>query len=316
MNRKYFPIFAALVASAAILSGCGKSHTHQLADNWEVDLNNHWMVCTECKETAEKGAHTPDESDTCTVCGAQILDWGDAKSVYLFKEDGNLLKSADYDESGKLITETVCEYTYNSDGEPASSVTKVDGTVTEETVYTTVDGESIISRYTIYMDDGSKSAGDYDEYGNVTHTTYYDADGNITATDDSEYALSADGEWYEAKCTETEADGSKRTGEYAENGDQTALTSYDADNNIVYSIRWEYSYDENGNRQSINCYFNDKLMSESIYATQTTADGSVTYPETTTEYDDDGGKTVTVRDADDNIISQTRYDPNGNVIPE
>lgn len=208
------------------------------------------------------------------------------------------MKMADYDQDGNVVTETVCTCEHDSDGLLTRSTTTTDGVLVEECTYTAVDGESVIVRSISYMDDGTQFTNDYDAYGNVIRLVSYDAEGNVNFQSASEYALSADGAWYAAKCTSTEADGTVSVGIFSENGDQTGWTLYDAD----------------GHWQIMKSYCNDVLTEEAIYQTVVSDDFSTTFPETVTGYNEDGSKTVTVYDADDNIVTQTECDANGGVI--
>lgn len=314
MQRNYRSLLVGCTVIAALLSGCAGGHTHQTSGAWETDLAEHWQICADCGEEVEKGAHTMDDSDTCTVCGTQVVDWGDSKSLYQFSESGDPLRFTDYDADGNVLTETIYEYEYDADGNLLRSSTVTDGVLTDESAYATVNGERVVCEYISYLEDGSKSVGYYDENGNITRSVFYDAEGNVDLQTDSEYALSAEGEWYEAVCTTTEADGSRYISEFSENGDQTGAAYYDAEGTLVYRENWVYTYTEDGNWQTMAHYFDDVLTGDTVYATVTTEDGSMTYPETVTEYGEDGTKTVTVYNENDEIVSQTHYDANGAVI--
>lgn len=314
MQKKYLAILMACIAALALLSGCA-GHTHQpSSDTWEADFDQHWQVCADCGQRMNEGKHSLDDSDTCTVCGAQPVDWGDSKSVYQFNKNGDPLKMVDYDADGNIITESIYTYEYDADGNLTRSTATTDGVLTEESLYTLVDGESVISQLISYLEDGSKVINDYDAYENSIRMSSYDADGKLTMQSDFEYAQTADGQWYEAKCSTTEADGTKSVSEYNEDHDQISLLRYATDGSLTDSYVWDYSYDADGNWQSMKYYCNDTLCAETIYATATTESGSTTYPETVTEYHEDGSKTVTVYSENDEILSQTHYDANGNVI--
>jgi len=56
------------------------------------------------------------------------------------------------------------------------------------------------------------------------------------------------------------------------------------------------------------------LTEELIYTTVTDEDGWMNYPGTVIEYHDDGSKTVTEYDENDNVISETKYDAAGNIV--
>lgn len=109
MKKQIVSVLLTCAMMAAILSGCGQDHVHQTTDTWDVNLTSHWKICTDCGETAEEDAHTLDEADQCTVCGAQIIDYGDSKSLYLDNDNGDMLKMADYDQNGNVMTETICQ---------------------------------------------------------------------------------------------------------------------------------------------------------------------------------------------------------------
>lgn len=314
MRKNHRSLLAACGVIAMLLTGCAGGHTHQASDIWEADPDSHWKTCSDCGQVLEKGAHTPDDSDICTVCNAQVIDWGYSKSVYQFNEYGECTRAAEYDEGGALTAETVCTYEYDADGNLLYCATAVDGVLEDETNYTLIGGESTIREYVYYMDDGTKSVSAYDENGNITLTVFYDADGNEYSRTESEYALSADGMWYETVNRSTEADGSVYVMEFSEMGDQTGSTRYDAEGNFLWRESWAYTYDENGNWETMQYYYNDVLTKETVYATVTTEDGSMTYPETVTEYEESGAKTVTVYDENDQILRQTQYDAAGKVI--
>lgn len=103
MQKKHL-ILAAACAAAMLLAGCAESHTHVAADGWTADTQRHWQSCTECGKNMNKGAHTLDDASICTVCGAEIVDWGDSKSVYQFTAQGDPLRMADYDASGRVVS--------------------------------------------------------------------------------------------------------------------------------------------------------------------------------------------------------------------
>lgn len=305
---------AACAAITMLLTGCAGSHTHQTSGTWEADLKEHWQSCSDCGKKLDKGAHTLDEFERCAICGAEVVDWGDSQSLYQYTERGELLRISDYDASGKTVTETVFTYEYDTDGNLLHSSTLVDGVLVDAYTYTVVNGESIVSEYIDYLEDGSRSVNDYDENGNGVRSVFYNSEGEVDLRTESEYALSSNGEWYEAVCTTTEADGSSFVMEFSEHGDQTGSTRYDAEGNLVYREAWAYTYDEDGNWQTMRSYYNDLLVSETIFATVIAEDSSMTYPETVTEYEEGGAKTVTVYDENGETVRQTRYDASGKAV--
>lgn len=314
MYKKTLSILLAGVLTLTAFSACSEKHTHLSNDPWEFDLSNHWKTCAECEEHFDEGSHSLDEDNNCTVCGTQIIDWGDTKSAYLFNEDGDPVNLSDYDADGNLVSQTITRYTYDDNGNLTHSITTIDGTVTEENSYTTANGETVLSQNVNYWEDGSKSVSDYDANENAVRVTSYGTSGEMEWQDDYEYALAADGEWYEVKCTEVSTDGSKIVSEQNENGNQTHVVHYDVDGSVIFDRAWEYTYDDEGQWQVVKYYESGVLSTESVYKTAATEDGTVTYPETVTAYNEDGTTTVTAYDENDNILQQTTYDADGNEI--
>ena len=312
MKHKY--ILFLLACILAVFTGCTPKHVHTPCDIWQVDATSHRMVCTDCNEILEEAAHTPDEDGICAVCTCQIQDFGDFISLYYHDAHENPLKIAEYSATGEVYTETVYQYQYDENGNVLHSKVTVDGVLTEENEYMVVDEESLLRKLTSYMEDGSKFSNEYDEHGNVIRLITYDTEGNNIHQADSEYTQLVDGAWYESKCTYSEIDGSKTVGEYDAQGNSTSITAYDAQGNLESTQTWEYVYTDGDRKVSEKHYIDGQLVEELLYKTVETEDYSVNFPETVTQYNDDGSKTVTVYDENDEIVSQTNYDSEGNVI--
>lgn len=227
--------FVLAVAMAASLTACAEKHTHS-AEGWELNAREHWQIC-ECGEAINTAAHSLDENSKCSVCGAEIWDFGDFVDVHT-----------------------------------------------------------------------------YTQYGDSLRITSYDADGSVASETWSEYGFTADGESYETKNTMIDADGIKYIGEYNEQRDMTAWFCYDADGNLVTEERYEFEYDTEGRKQVKRAYVSGTLTQELIYKLVTEEDGWMNYPGTVIDYHDDGSKTVTEYDENDEIISATTYDAAGNVM--
>lgn len=287
-------------------------HSHTESEDWVVDSVSHWKTCEGCDEKLQSGNHTLNDESKCTVCGSELIDWGDYLSIYTYDEHDNPIRMADYDADGKLLTETVYDYEYDSDGNLKKSKETIDGRLNCETEYTVSDGESIEAKYTQYNEDGSYFINEYDGNGNVVKLIDYDAKGNVTLQTDSEYAQNGDGEWYEVSRTEVYADGTKIEAEYNEYGDNTGRTVYDADGNVESTESWEYTYDGNGNKVEMKYYQDGNLSEETLYKTVTDEDYSITYPETITTYNEDGSKTVCVYDENGDLVSEEHYDAEKN----
>ena len=300
--------FALAVAMAASLTACAEKHTHS-AEGWELNAREHWQMC-ECGESINTAAHSLDENSKCSVCGAEIWDFGDFVDVHTYTQYGDSLRITSYDADGNVTSDLRYEYEYDADGNKLLEKYYADGVLMDETVYEA--GTPV--RYTAFYEDGTKTVSEYDENGNIPHSVYYDADGSVASETWSEYAYTADGESYEIKNTMIDADGIKYIGEYNEQRDMTAWFCYDADGNLVTEERYEFEYDTEGRKQVKRAYVSGTLTQELIYKLVTEEDGWMNYPGTVIDYHDDGSKTVTEYDENDEIISATTCDAAGNVM--
>ena len=310
--KKFTAILMALGMIAA-MTACS-SCTHTEVGNWVADAVGHWKVCGECGEKTQTGEHTLNDESKCTVCNSEIMDWDDSASVFTYDEQDNVIRTAEYDADGKLVSETVNEYEYDTNGNILKCKETADGRLNSETDYTVSGGESIPAKFTQYNEDGSKFVNEYDSYGNVIKLIDYDADGNVNMQSNSEYAESSDGEWYEKSATETYSNGTKIEAEYDEHHNTTAKVTYDADGNVTSTEKWEYTYDDNGFITTEKEYVDGVLNTEIVYKIVAEDDGTVSYPETVTSYNEDGSKTVCVYDEENELVSETKYDASGKVI--
>lgn len=311
--KKLFSIIIACVMLLIVMTACS-SHSHTETGNWIADATGHWKQCKDCDEKIQSGNHTLNDESRCTVCNSEVMESDESASVFTFDEHNNILRMAEYDKDGKLLSETVNEYEYDADGNLKKSKEYVDGRLSGETEYTVADGESIPTKMTQYSEDGTKSYNEYDAHGNVTLFIAYEADGTESMKSTSQHAQSGDGEWYESASTETYNDGTKIEAKYNEHGSNTSRVIYDADGKVTSNETWEYTYDDDGNPVTEKAYLDGKLSKETVYKTVTEDDSSFTFPETVTTYDVDGGKTVCVYDENDELISETKYNASGNVI--
>lgn len=297
------------VLAAAVLTACSPKHTHAPAEGWELNAKEHWQLC-ECGEAMNTAAHTLDENSLCSVCGAEIWDFGDSVDVHTYTQYGDPLRSTSYDADGSITSDLRYEYEYDADGNKLLEKYYGDGVLMEETVYEA----GIPVQYTAYYEDGTKTVAEYDENGNIPHSVYYDVDGSVASETWSEFASTADGDSYESKNTMTDADGIKYIGEYNEQGDMTAWLCYDADGSLMTEERYEFEYDTEGRKQVKRSYVNGTLTEELIYTLVTEEDGWMNYPGTVIAYEADGSKTVTEYNENDEIISKMTYDAAGNAV--
>ena len=153
--KKMIAMLMALAMIAA-MTACS-SHTHTEGENWEADSTGHWKVCTECGEKTQAGDHTLNDESKCTVCASDVMKWDDSVSLYTYDAYENIIKMADYDLDGNLLSETVNEYEYDANGNITGVTEYINGNLSGETEYTVSDGESIPVKYTQYNEDGSLS---------------------------------------------------------------------------------------------------------------------------------------------------------------
>ena len=87
----------ALICTLAVIAPAGCSspepaapvHTHAPLEGWDRNATEHWHNC-ECGEKLDTAAHELDDLSSCTVCGSEIIDWGDGTfDVYNYDENGS-----------------------------------------------------------------------------------------------------------------------------------------------------------------------------------------------------------------------------------
>lgn len=187
--------------------------------------------------------------------------------------------------------------------------------------------------------DGSTSVYVYDAFGNTTFSLEYDSEGNLLFTynweytyDDAgnmlteteytdgaisyyaEYALDSEGLPYTAKVFTFFEDGTSDYQEYDQWLNNTLWISYNADDTVLFSIRNEFTCDDNGNVLYQKTYEDDVLTSESEYTFMEGEFGAYTYCSKEITYFEDGSKLITEYDEFYEIISEVFIDANGNPV--
>lgn len=321
MKKKLF--FSALTAAMvmAAVTGCASgepAHTHAPQDGWDRNGTEHWQNCA-CGEKLESAAHTLDDAGVCSVCGSEVLDWGDGTiDVYNYDDAGNYTHQSSFSKGGELLQEYIYEREYDADGNLTLEKVLLDGVLAEEYLYTTDENGTWQSGYVIHYDDGSKTVGGYDVEGNIILTQAYDAAGELEHEARSEFAVSDSGVSYEANCTELYADGTKVYAEYTQYGDHTLREFYAADGTLESSESCEYGYNSEGQRTWVREYENGVLTYEILnYAECSGSDGSWwRYPENTVEYFENGTKMATFYGPDTEAARKTWYNAEGSVVHE
>lgn len=244
-------------------------HTHT-PGGWAADLANHSRVCADCGETMEEDAHTLEE-DVCSICGAEITDWGDCFSLARYDNRGNCILQEEYDPEGNLMTSYVWSYTYDEDGNVVTEQAYENGVLTAEYEYAPgEEGNRYTSKSTSYFEDGSRSYTEFDSFGNTIKEEFWEADGTLSFNAEYEYILDEnddvlvvqqyeDGvlkteteygtyeeeDWtirYAARVTTHLEDGSKQVVEYDSDFNVLSEVLYDGQGQLVdHSVKFDES---------------------------------------------------------------------------
>lgn len=150
----------------------------------------------------------------------------------------------------------------------------------------------------------------YDEAGHVTSAWYYE-DGVLFS--ESEFALDAEGYEYEVRAIEYEEDGSMSVSEYNEHGDQTLAAYYYA-GELESSLRFEYTYDAEGNITRMRTFSEDALIEEADYLIFEKDDVAINYPAKLTVWYEDDTRVTYITDENGDTLSETTWDAAGNQI--
>ena len=336
--RKRFLIGTAILAMAVCsLSGCGSSetnvvqatknseivqntettaHIHESQGEWEKNGTEHWQICI-CGEKTETAAHDLDEFWICKTCGSEILDFGDI-DVSEFDEYGNVISRKTFSADGELLGETSYEREYDPDGNILLEKFYDNGILNYEDTYKVNDaGEVYMVANTYFFDDGTKSSTRYDENGNPVEVQYYDENGKLSNSVHTEYDVDDESNVYEAKYTEIFEDGSKLIAEYNVYGDIVTRDRFDAEGNPEYAEIYNYGYNEEGEKDWIKEYRNDRLIKEITgYTTYEGKDHSVRYPEYVIDYLEDGSKFVMHYGERSDLMTESSYAADGSILQE
>lgn len=292
-------------------------HVHTAVGGWDRDAKQHWQVC-EDGEKMNVGEHTLDEESICTVCGSMVEDYGDGQFIVNnHDEHGDTIRYTYYDADGSVVEEEFTEYGLDAEGNCYEKKT---------TQYNYSDEVVYIS--------------EYNEYGDQTSRTVTDLEGNVEQVDRFEREYNDEGEaiwektytndvlvweitgykvyegedytmrYPEAVITYYE-DGTKMVITYGDNGEVAKETTYNADGEVESEQTYTYETDAEGNWTSIKVYEGERLVKDTEYAVD--ADG-YNYISKETEYREDGSKTVYEYDANGELVSESQYDAEGNLI--
>lgn len=130
------------------------------------------------------------------------------------------------------------------------------------------------------------------------------------------YAVDADGLQTAITDITYNEDGSYAGLEFDSFGEVILEVYVDAAGNVENEMRYERTYDEEGNPTLTLTYENGVLIEEMEYITGSDVDGSWSMSGKTTAYHEDGTKTITDRDPEGSWSSEITYAADGTVIEE
>ena len=339
MKRRQLLACLLCTLTLTMLTACG--HTHTASGGWNSDLENHWHICAECKETFDSAAHAL-EDEVCTVCGSEVVTYESGeKQLVVYNDQGDATLFVVYGADGSVVAEDRYEYTYDADGNKRTEVYYNGETLSAEYEYKqSSSGETYLARDTSYFEDGSSSVNEYDEHGNILYFANMDPEGNVW--DAAEYTYNDDGTWMGEKnyldgvlAAEREyavidpdmgyqlvkeitynEDGSWMGAEYDRYENQVIELHTNADGTVELDRRFEHTYDADGNKTLTKTYDNGVLVEEMEFWFGSDEEGSWSMSGKTTTYHEDGSKTVSDSDPEATWSSETTYDAAGNVVEE
>lgn len=300
--EKILAILAALILS---LSASGNGPAVLPDDEWQRDLTSHWRL-DESGAVTDLAPHTLDDMLLCSVCGSEIIDFGDGSGdVINYDAQDNIVRYTSFQADGSISYESLHQLTYDDNGHLTLDVEYVNGVLACETSYT-VDADGFYPlpvKSTYYNDDGSFSVNDYDEHGNVIRSAIMEADGTVSYEAIGEFVLGEEGWYYEARNTASFADGTSFYTEYNQYGDMIRTINKEPDGTIWADDVYEYEYTEEGIRKGCKQYSFGVLVMESFC----NSDGYIVKE---IEYLEDGSTIVYEYDEEGNA-TETHYDAAG-----
>ena len=161
-----------------MLAACGSDTVR-----WDADKDAHWHF-SESGEKINEAAHSLDEYDKCTVCGACIFtDQYDTMHVVISNKYNDEILCVLYDPDGNLAQRTDTEYSYDKNGNMLSKTVYCDGKLYMETDYIVLQGEygsySRVISYTTFNEDGTWCIEYTDVYNDICKEILYNADGSV-----------------------------------------------------------------------------------------------------------------------------------------
>lgn len=289
-------------------------HTHSAGEAWSVDQNSHWHICADCGEYVDEAAHTLDENGLCSVCGCGVWVYDDGTyEIFFYDDQGALCQWNCYEADGTLYYRVRYVFEYDDQGcvisqkdyvfDPAQGYTE--DFLECERYYAYCEdseyAETYLSEEIYYYADGTKCHSTYNEQGDLITAITYEADGTVSNVERCEKEYDENG----GCIRELVYSNDVLTAEYCyialPDGEYAMSKSvvYDEDGSVFWMITCEYEIVD-GRTMSQTCYENG-VLSWAVYY----------------QYDEYGGCLILREveyDADGNIISDIRYDENGEQI--
>ena len=138
--------------------------------------------------------------------------------------------------------------------------------------------------------------------------------GNLVFEETFEYTYGDDGFPLRTIQSTRFDDGSTFRMESDEMGNRVFETQIDADGAVVYAFDYSYEYDENGRMLREIISEDGRITYETLYAYSDDPDDFWGYQCMTIDYFENGSKTVCELDEFGDIISETSYNADGNII--
>ena len=307
--------------------GCGAVKGNLIEHSYTAvgyDDHYHYQMCSMCKKPNEesKEKHVLDDEYTCE-CGVEytvkeegeietdaIVDLYNSKDQHImqivyeegkitfyyvnyYNENGDVVRSENYDGSGELIDYFLSEYNENGDLIRENYCDSY-GEVLSYALFHYDKNGNLAKKEELHIDGtpGSYNLYEYDERGNLLKNEDYNADGTID--DITTYEYDENDNLIKKKIEEYDENGAleyTEVSEYNENGDCVKKEDIYSDGSA-----YKYEYDGSG-----------KLIKE----TQTLSDGSEFSIEY--EYDEDGNFTKEIYEDSDGYeyVINYEYDENG-----
>ena len=251
------------------------------------------LLLTACADdVAVSGTHTHAPAGSWQVNGS---------AHWHLCECGEKTDAADHTVTDFICTVCGAEIFSMDDGTSQVSLCDDAGRSLLFAVYTDADGAELYSyRYT-YSEDGSKM-----------YEKSYEA-GKLVSEQD--YLLDKDFSQTTLRSVRYNEDGSYSLTEYDERGSETLEAEYGADGKAVYETRYENDYDADGNRTLRRTYEGSRLVNETEFLFGSDEEGSWSMSAKQTDYHEDGSRTVSDADWENNTWSMNvTYAADGTVL--